>query len=550
MIWTITETALALSGWTELAIVGKATLLLLAGLAAWSLARRRTASLRHLLLAATFVALLALPPIVVIAPEMAVGIPVPRVSPPAVPDTESTPPSTAVSSPSNNSAWVLPSGTAVLRLVWMAGAALFLLSIAVDVWRLRRLRRSGLPSPDLRGLMHTIATQSGIRRPVELLLHEDVAAPLTYGISRPAIFLPSGARAWNEDDLRRALIHELEHVRRADWAIQLLARAACACYWFHPLVWVAWRRLSLEAERACDDAVVQKEEGMDYAEQLVSLARQFSNVTSGRPALGMAHRGDLSTRVTAILDAGQRRGRAGLATTVAAFGVAIAVVSAIAPVRAVAQPAGQQRRPDGATGLNRALLEAAENGNVPEIEAMLSAGANPNASIGGDGSPLIAAARKGHDSVVILLLNRGANPDLGVQGDGSPLIMAARNGHLSTVRLLLDRGADIHMPVPGDGNPLIMAARGGNVEVVQFLLDRGANIEQVVPGDENALIEASASDHLPVVRFLVGRGANVNARVLVERAGGAEEWRSPLSMARKRGHGAVVSFLQSAGARE
>ena len=95
--------------------------------------------------------------------------------------------------------------------------------------------------------------------PVELLVHEDIAAPLTCGFSRPCILLPSEAQQWNDSDLRRALVHELEHVRRRDWVIQLAARAACALYWFHPLAWVAWRRLCLEAERACDDAVLQRQ---------------------------------------------------------------------------------------------------------------------------------------------------------------------------------------------------------------------------------------------------------------------------------------------------
>jgi beta-lactamase regulating signal transducer with metallopeptidase domain len=83
------------------------------------------------------------------------------------------------------------------------------------------------------------------------------------------------ARAWSRDDLCRALIHELEHVARADWAGQCAARIACAIYWFHPLVWMAWRELAIEAERACDDAVLRRAEPDDYASQLVGLARRL-----------------------------------------------------------------------------------------------------------------------------------------------------------------------------------------------------------------------------------------------------------------------------------
>ena len=345
-------------------------------------------------------------------------------------------------------------------------------------------------------------------------MHDEVLAPLTCGMWRTAIVLPTDAREWSEADLRRALIHELEHARRCDWVIQLTARAICAVYWFHPLVWMAWRRLSLEAERACDDAVVQGGEPSEYAEQLVLLARRMAKERT-QPALGMANRSDLSTRVYALLDAGQRRGRAGLLAITAAISIASLVVIAIAPLRAVAQSRDRASvRQSGSTAFDRALLEAAESGDIPSINAILSSGANVNCAI---------------------------------SGDGTPLIVAARNGHLAVARLLLDRGADPNMPVRGDGNPIIMAAREGYVEVVTLLLDRGASIDQMVQEDENALIQASGSGHLHVVKMLITRGADINARAWTNSNGG--EWRTPLSMARRGGHDAVVALLLASGAR-
>ena len=86
------------------------------------------------------------------------------------------------------------------------------------------------------------------------------------------IVFPLDARTWPDADLRRALIHELEHVRRGDWVTMCLARTVCAVYWFHPLVWIANRQLGLNAERACDDAVLQDFQAFGYADQLVALA--------------------------------------------------------------------------------------------------------------------------------------------------------------------------------------------------------------------------------------------------------------------------------------
>ena len=202
---------------------------------------------------------------------------------------------------------------------------MFLLPLAANLWRLHRLRRNALPWPEMQQRVRLLAAEHGVRRPVEILLHEETPTPLMCGFWRPSIVLPADARDWDEVELRCAVVHELEHVRRGDWVIQSAARVVLACYWFHPLVWIAWRQLCLEAERACDDAVIENAERTDYADQLVSLARRMSTAQA-QPAIGMANRSDLARRISAVLDATQHRGRAGLlalASTVAAAAVIV-----------------------------------------------------------------------------------------------------------------------------------------------------------------------------------------------------------------------------------
>ena len=224
---------------------------------------------------------------------------------------------------------------AMMRAVWLAGAALLLGMLAIGLVRLRAVRRTGLPWMERRDEAMRVARESGVNRPVTVMLHESVAAPMTCGWRNPVIVFPADAREWSDGDVRRVLLHELEHVRRGDWMVQLAARAICAIYWFHPLVWTAWRQLCLEAERACDDAVVRSEASTDYAEQLVLLARRMSDAPA-QPMVAMASRSDLSARVTALLDQRQRRGRAGVMTFVAAVSAAAFIVITIAPLRAVA----------------------------------------------------------------------------------------------------------------------------------------------------------------------------------------------------------------------
>ena len=389
------------------------------------------------------------------------------------------------------------------------------------------IRRTGLPIAWHRAELSRLADARGVSLPVELLEHEAVPGPMTFGISRPVIVLPIDAREWSEAELRRALMHEIEHIQRGDWLMQIVARTVAAFYWFHPLVWMAWRRLCLEAERSCDDAVVISEERTDYAEQLVMLAQRMS-ATPAQPMLGMANRSDLSTRVTAVLDDRLRRGRAGFMLAAGTVAAAALVVVTVAPVRAVvrddcpAASAGDQS-PSRAPGqrksraLDRELYEAAQAGDIEGVKEMLDAGANPSARIDGDGSPLIGAARSGRGEITKLLLEQGADPNGVVEGDGSPLIQAAANGRLDQVQMLIDRGADVNLAVEGDENPLMNAAEQG---------------------------------HLRVVQLLVEKGADIHARIYTEKYQGGGEWRTAISQARKNGHRDVVSYLESRGARD
>lgn len=310
--------------------------------------------------------------------------------------------------------------------------------------------------------------------------------------------------------------------------MQIVARTVAAVYWFHPLVWSAWRRLCLESERSCDDAVVMSEERTDYAEQLVTLAQRMS-ATPVQPILGMANRSDLSTRVTAVLDERLRRGRAGFMVAAGTIAAAAIVVMTVAPVRAVAttepvataadEAQSSRRGPSQgkSRALDRALYEAANDGEFEEVKELLAAGANANATIEGDGNALIGAARSGRADIARLLLDQGADPNGTVAGDGSPLINAASRGRLDQVQMLIDRGADVNLAVEGDENPLMNAAEGG---------------------------------HLAVVQLLVAKGADVNTRIHTDRFDSGGEWRTAVSQARRNGHMNVVKYLESLGARE
>jgi uncharacterized protein (TIGR03435 family) len=322
------------SGSLEWSIVVKATVVLGLGLVGARLAHRARASVRHVILATTFGGLVVLPVATALMPRVAVGVP----TPPASPSTSLTP-AAPYHQPIAGSGdalrqplgvprtWPAVSAATVARAIWLVGALLCLLPVTAALLRLRRVRRRGVPWLPGDALIQALATTCGITRPLDVLVHEDAAMPMMYGLWHPVILLPMDVQKWAEDDVRQALAHELEHVRRGDWLVTLSARMMCAAYWFHPLAWMAWRQLRLESERACDDAVLRSADPAAYAEQLVSLAQRL---LTGAPqiALSMANRGDLSVRVSAVLDRDQPRGRVGkrLATVIGTSAVLLSLV--------------------------------------------------------------------------------------------------------------------------------------------------------------------------------------------------------------------------------
>jgi uncharacterized protein (TIGR03435 family) len=348
---------LTIGGSLVFSIVAKASLVLVAGLSGVRIVRRSSAAINHAVLASTFAVLLLLPIVAVFAPPVTVRMAVPdmvnRASRVPVDSSDAdgggaaqaaglVTPIVDTVTPRRTNASAMAKPVSAVGAAWALGVILCLIPIPRGLWWLRHIRRSGVPWAEGQSRVDDLRDQCGIRRRVAVLIHHQARVPMTGGALGPVVVLPADVHSWSPAEVDRAIVHEMEHVRRCDWCVSLMARTICALYWFHPLVWAAWRQIGLAAERACDDAVLDGGEGIAYAEQLVALASRLS-VERPRPVLGMTNRTDLSVRVHAVLDVGQRRGRAALSSTIALAMLAAVVLAAVSPLRAVAAPADQTR---------------------------------------------------------------------------------------------------------------------------------------------------------------------------------------------------------------
>jgi beta-lactamase regulating signal transducer with metallopeptidase domain len=146
-----------------------------------------------------------------------------------------------------------------LPFIWSVGLIILLLRLAAGIFGAFRLTREGETVRDLRWriLLERFLAAIHLRRKVRLKSHREVLVPLTWGFIKPVVLIPEGHDAWTEEQRSSALIHELSHVKRADFLVMVLVRLSLAVFWFNPLSWVVFRRLKNEQEEACDEMVIK-----------------------------------------------------------------------------------------------------------------------------------------------------------------------------------------------------------------------------------------------------------------------------------------------------
>jgi beta-lactamase regulating signal transducer with metallopeptidase domain len=199
----------------------------------------------------------------------------------------------------------------LLPVLWALGFVAVVAWLAIGRFGLRRIAASAWPlnSSDWSGILDEERNYAGVIKPVLLYSSSVVSTPLTWGSHAPVILLPEDALDWPEAHRRIVLRHELAHVARGDSFTQLVAGFVCALYWFHPLVWIAERRLRAECERACDDNVVSLgTPAAEYAAHLLEVAR--SARAFGAPgflSVAMARPSQLEGRLLAVLNESRRR---------------------------------------------------------------------------------------------------------------------------------------------------------------------------------------------------------------------------------------------------
>ena len=141
-----------------------------------------------------------------------------------------------------------------LTVLWLLGLGLALIFfIAAYARHLRRFRSA---RPVDNGFIRDWLASHPLRRTISIRESGSVTAPLTYGVLRPVILLPTELDWEDTATLSYAFAHEYTHIRRFDALLRLLLMAALCVHWFNPLVWVMYILALRDIELSCDEAVV------------------------------------------------------------------------------------------------------------------------------------------------------------------------------------------------------------------------------------------------------------------------------------------------------
>jgi beta-lactamase regulating signal transducer with metallopeptidase domain len=196
-----------------------------------------------------------------------------------------------------------------LVCAWLSGV-LLLASRMVGAWLLvLRLKRSAVPVPDsFEELLARVSGRLHVQRAVRLCRSALVEVPTVVGHLRPIILIPAGALlGLTPQQLEAVLAHELAHVRRYDYAVNLLQTAVETLLFYHPAAWWLSGRVRAEREHACDDAAVEATgDALSYARALAAL-EQLRGADSPPAALALAaNGGSLMQRIQRLVNADTR----------------------------------------------------------------------------------------------------------------------------------------------------------------------------------------------------------------------------------------------------
>ncbi|MFT3674461.1 MAG: M56 family metallopeptidase [Chitinophagaceae bacterium] len=191
----------------------------------------------------------------------------------------------------------------IASLLYLAVLIFPLLNFIRNYRYVQTIRKYALKKADVqwRLFVQKLSAQMGIRRQVQLWMSDFVKSPVTIGYLRPVILLPMAAiNQLSTTQIEAVLLHELAHIRRFDYLLNLLTRIIQTVLYFNPFVKAFVRIIEQEREKSCDELVLQFQyDAHGYASALLAMEKSASGQFAVAAAGSRKH--ELLSRVESLL---------------------------------------------------------------------------------------------------------------------------------------------------------------------------------------------------------------------------------------------------------
>jgi beta-lactamase regulating signal transducer with metallopeptidase domain len=194
-----------------------------------------------------------------------------------------------------------PSIWNIIFAIWMIGFIIGVLRIGYEIFYLRRFRK-GSHNHELSANLNRLKRSLNIKKRISLVTTTHTDVPFTFGFFKPIIVIPKWILSETEDQQNNILLHELIHIKRADYLTNIILQFAHAIHWFNPLIWRISSEVRLSCEISCDTLVLSKgTNSINYAKQLLHVANLVHY--HGQPAVSipMVKPSEMKTRMAHIL---------------------------------------------------------------------------------------------------------------------------------------------------------------------------------------------------------------------------------------------------------
>jgi beta-lactamase regulating signal transducer with metallopeptidase domain len=163
----------------------------------------------------------------------------------------------------------------IINIVLISGSVIFFATILIIHLKHRRVYATSLPCEE--EIVTDWTKSHKLLRKYSVRTLDTITSPITYGLFKPVILLPTTLDFSDKNQIECILYHEFIHIKRFDVLWKLAFLAALSLHWFNPLVWIAFILMNRDIELSCDEGVIKNigsESKSKYAEMLIDLTQR------------------------------------------------------------------------------------------------------------------------------------------------------------------------------------------------------------------------------------------------------------------------------------